>query len=158
MRKFYLLPVLLLLLVGCYGPKMGFNSTDDLKTTYDQSAKDDHIAIFYSVKDMPDKKIINMSVKNVGKIFMKSLTVNYEDGGQITSDSKVSYNYKNLGSLKNRAHKKMTLNIAKETAGVIKIHYKYLPVQEDSFLITRDEATPLVEPDEVTGEIILFIK
>jgi len=158
MRYLRILPLIAVFLVaGCVSLSLNFEKTADLKDRYDQTAKDSNIAIHYNVKKSETATLIKMSIQNVGSVFMNSLTINYDDCCQALSSGPGTYKYKNLGNLKNKSHKNMTLNISDNSLNTVKLKYSFIPVKEDSFLVANDSAGSEMQAEEITGQIILFI-
>ncbi len=80
MKRFKYLPLLLLLvLAGCIQMNMRFQPTSSLKNEYDQTTKDNSLSIHYSVKNVGDSRVINMAVQNTARLYMKNLTINYDE-------------------------------------------------------------------------------
>lgn len=148
------------ILAGCAGTSMKFEPTVDLRGKYDQTSKDRHLAIHYSVKSSPAGGYLMMAVQNVGNIYMKNLIINYDECCQPESKGgSGAYTYQNLGNLKNRSHKTMTLKLPEGDLKTVKLAYTFTPVQEDSFLYTKDTAgaVPPAETPAVAGQLILYI-
>lgn len=147
MKKLLLIPLALVILAGCMQMNMQFEPTVKLIDKYDHSVKDKNIAIYYSVKNTPSGKMLNMAVQNVAKVYMRNLTINYDECCQTYKKGSGKYNFKNLGNLKNRSHKTMQLSLKGIDEKSLKLVYKFTPVVEDSFL-KRDSGnayTPQME-------------
>lgn len=158
MKKIILavIAVMSLMLGGCVDASMQFKPQADLADKYDNSVSDDYLSVYYTVKDAPDGQLLMMTVKNTGNIFMKNLSFNYDDCCQAMHKGPGSYNYKNIGNLKNRASKQMTLPLPKGEIPSVKIDYSFTPVVEDAFL-NRDAAYP-ADMSDITGTITIYLK
>lgn len=146
---------LTMMLTGCVDVGMQFQPQADLTDKYDNSVSDDYLSIFYTVKDAPDGQILMMTVKNTGNIFMKNLSFNYDDCCQAMHKGPGSYNYKNIGNLKNRASKPMNLTLPKGEIQSVKLDYSFTPVVEDAFL-NRDASYSAAS--DITGSITIYLK
>jgi len=128
-----------------------------MKEKYDQSVKDKNIAIHYSTEKTENGTVLRMAVQNIGNVYMKNLTINYDDCCQSIHKGPGTYNYKNLGNLKNRSNKTMTLNIASKDVESVKLNYSFTPVQEDSFLTANEASAAQMEPETINNNLILYI-
>jgi len=158
MKKYILMPLLLIIMFsGCAPFNMKFQPTAELKEQYDSSSKTRDVAVYYTVKTTANSKVLQMAIHNTASVYMKNLTVNYDNCCQTYSKGAGKYNFNNLGNLKNRSYKTMTLNLAKETRGTIKLGYSYTPVKEDNFLNNNSTYTPVETQEAVDGFITLYI-
>lgn len=159
MRKYILLPLLsVIFLAGCIQNTMRFEPTVELKDKYDQSSKDSHITIYYNVVKSETESVLMMAVQNTGNIYMKNLTVNYDDCCQSQHSGPGVYNYKNLGNLKNRSHKTMSLKLPSSDVQTVRLKYSFTPVKEDSFLRAGGDTYASAQIAEtIDSEIILYI-
>jgi len=135
---------------------MRFQPTSDLKNKYAHSSKDRNIAIYYNVKDTAKGKAVMMAVQNIGKIYMQNLVINYDDCCQSLHKGPGTRTYKNLGNLKNKTHKTMTLNIPSKSVRTVNLDYTFTPVAEDSFLMKNDDYASSAS-QIIRGRIILYI-
>jgi hypothetical protein len=145
------------LLSGCSQYGMQFKSSANLQDKFDHSVKDRHLTIYYSLSKSGAERVLSLAVQNTGNIYMNSLTINYDECCQNTHTGPGSYNYKNLGNLKNRAHKTMNMVIT-EDVNTVRLKYSYTPVVEDSFLSMRDSSAADADAGTVNGEITLYIR
>jgi len=136
---------------------MKFQPSADLKSSYDQSSRGKDITIYYNVRESVNGKNIQMAVQNTGNIYMSNLIINYDECCQLMRSGPGTSKYKNLGSLKNRSHKTMNLNIPKDAKGTIKLSYSYTPVQEDGFMMSSNSYNPTDKNNTVISEVILYI-
>ncbi|MGD9808408.1 MAG: hypothetical protein AB7E76_11990 [Deferribacterales bacterium] len=156
MKKIYILPMLILILAACTQFDMKFQPTQDLKANYPHSVKDQNLAIYYkTVKGSDEKTVVQMAVQNIGNIYMSNLTINYDDCCQALHQGPGSYLYKNLGNLKNRAHKTMSISIPSSDVKIVTLDYTFIPVTEDAFLKQNNEYTPSVS-EVIKSRIILY--
>lgn len=153
MKKLFILAVLCtVFLTGCMDIAMQYTPTDELSAKYKDQVKDDYLTIFYSVKDSPNGKMLLMSVKNTGNIFVQNLSFNYD----VAADKASTYNYKNLGNLKNRASKDLTLQLPQNGENTFKINYLFTPVIEDAFL-NKDSQPGFVQTEPIKGTLVIYI-
>ncbi len=67
------------------------------KNEYDQTTKDNSLSIHYSVKkNVGDSRVINMAVQNTARLYMKNLTINYDECCQTNQIGPGQYSYKKL--------------------------------------------------------------
>lgn len=157
MKKLYIIPIFLMVLAGCAQFDMQFKPTQNLKSQYDQSSSDGTVTLYYNIKkSAAGQTFIQIAIQNTAKIYMKNLTINYDNCCQAISSGKNTYLYKNLGNLKNRAHKTMTLTIPSADVKTVTLDYSYVPVAEDSFLHQTSEYNAPVS-EVIKNRIILYI-
>lgn len=157
MRKMIIFPLLLILLTGCIETSLRYEPTTELKERYSYSSKDSNLTILYNVTKSGSETVLSMAVRNTGGIFMKNLTINYDECCQTLHKGPGIYNYQNLGNLKNRSHKLMTLKIPSTDVQTVKLTYSFTPVKEDSFLNASDSYTPAADADSISSVIMLYI-
>jgi len=156
MKKYFLFLTLsaALFLSGCIDTSMKYRPTADLMAKYDNYVKDDYLTVYYELKDAPEGKLLIMSVKNTGSIFMRNLSVMFDEAQVMRT---AGYNYKNLGSLKNRSVKDFSIVLPKENFQSLKLEYSFTPVLEDGFL-NRDVPVGHVDVEPITGTITLYFE
>ncbi|TCK60644.1 hypothetical protein [Seleniivibrio woodruffii] len=154
MKKYFLFLTLsaVLLLSGCIDTSMKYRPTSDLMAKYDNYVKDDYLTVYYELKEGPDGKLLMMSVKNTGSIFMRNLSIVFDEAQVMRT---AGYNYKSLGSLKNRSVKELSIALPKENFQSLKLEYNFVPVLEDGFL-NRDVPVGHVDVEPITGTITLY--
>jgi len=135
---------------------MRFQPTAELKDRHAHSSKDSNIAIHYNVQRSSGGTVFNMAVQNTARIFMKNLVINYDECCQAMHKGPGVYNHKNLGNLKNRSHKVMTLKVSDSKVKKIVLNYSFLPVQEDAFLKASGDSTRYFQAEPIKGSIVLF--
>ncbi|PLX69623.1 MAG: hypothetical protein C0603_01455 [Denitrovibrio sp.] len=160
MKQIKYLPLLLLIvLTGCIQMNMRFQPTSALKNEYNHTAKDANVTIHYSVKKTADgASMVKMAVQNTARVYMRNLTINYDECCQVNQSGPGKYRYQNLGNLKNRAHTPMSLKIPAGDFKSIKLKYSYTPVMEDGFLKTSNSDQAPIMAETVHGEVVLFIR
>ncbi len=150
-----MLAVFSLILTGCMDVAMEYRPAAQLSEKYAHSAGDEYLTIYYSLKEAPEGQVLMMSVKNTGNIFMKNISINYDECCQAVVKGEGSYNYKNLGNLKHRASKTMTLNLPKGDIPSVKLSYRFTPVQEDNFMVPESSAG-FEHSEPIEGVITLY--
>jgi len=153
MKRIYILALMLLIIAGCTHTDMKFKPTQNLKANYSHSAKDENIAIYYNtIKGPGERTVLQMAIQNVANIYMSNFTINYET----IQKGSGTYLYKNLGNLKNRAHKMMKIAIPSSSVKTVTLDYTFVPVTEDAFLLQNNDYTPSVS-EVIKSKIILYI-
>ncbi|MGE4265931.1 MAG: hypothetical protein AB7F25_00715 [Deferribacterales bacterium] len=156
MKKYFLvLAVSLFFMSGCMDvSSLQYQPARELAERYDNSAKDDYLTVYYEIKDAQEGRILMMSIKNTGNLFMRNLSVQFDES-QLKKLG--SYTYKNLGNLKNRSAKEFSIVLPKGDLDSMKLEYSFTPVQEDGFL-NRDTPIGHVDVEPITGDITLYLQ
>lgn len=156
MKKYFLVLVASVFFMGgCMDvSSMQYQPTKELSARYDNSAKDDYLTVYYEIKQAPEGQLLMMSIKNTGNIFMRNLSVQFDES---QFKKMGNYTYKSLGNLKNRSAKEFSVVLPKEDIDSVKLEYAFTPIQEDSFL-NRDMPVGHVDIEPITGEITLYLK
>jgi hypothetical protein len=159
MKKTLVLSMLaaVLMLSGCMQYNMQFNPTTELKTKYPHYVSDRNLTVYYSVKQGQKSNMLTMAVQNTAGVYMRNVTINYDECCQTMHKGPGNYNYKNLGNIKNRAHKLMTLQIPKKAGKAITLKYNYTPIREDSFLRAQDSFRAPVNASDISGMINIYL-
>jgi hypothetical protein len=144
-----------LFLGGCIDmSSMQYQPTAELAARYDNSVKDDYLTVYYELKEAPEGQLLMMSIKNTGNLFMKNLSVQFDES-QLKKMG--TYTYKSLGNLKNRSAKEFSVVLPKGDISSVKLDYAFTPVQEDGFL-NRDMPIGHIDIEPITGTITLYLK
>jgi hypothetical protein len=157
MKKLLLVTILsLAFLSGCITSSLNYKSTAVLDSSYAHKVTDRNFSAFYNVKELEDKVVVDLALRNDARIFMKNLTITYNECCQLEQQKEGAFNYKNLGNLKNRSLKKVNIILPKENIKRLKLNYSYLPVVEDSFLNNKENYGRNYS-ESINGFIILYL-
>jgi len=156
MKRAIMLIISLLMLSGCVTSSLNYKRSAVLNDRYKHKVSDRNVEIFYNTKVLDNRTVIDAAIKNNARIFMKGLTISYDECCQLRFKREAKHNYKHLGNLKNRSFKEVRFTLPVSDIKRFKLEYSYYPVVEDNFLRTSGDYSRF-ESDAVNGEIVLFV-
>jgi|GEM_PF-3815961 hypothetical protein len=118
---------ILIFLAGCYNTSFNYKPDKVLKERYAYSQKAGDIVLYYNTKLTNSEKIIELNIKNVSNLFVKSLSVDISD------DSGKLNRYLFVGNIKNLSSKTVNIEVNKEISK-LNLTFRYELMPEDAFL------------------------
>jgi hypothetical protein len=125
---------------------LDFKTSSKLRDIYPYSATGDGIRFFYKVVD---NKTVEVSIKNMSNAMYRELDLTISDNTR-----KLNF-YKSFVNVKNYAVRKFVIPIYENT-NEITVHYRYLPIAEDSFI--NPDYRESFEDGRVEGSVKIYVQ